>query len=107
MRPSLFSNRLLFSLFVGLAALCWGYLGLATSEPVPVGILNFFTGPMAPSERAVADATLLAIEEINRDGGLLGRKVEPVIADGASDEEVFAREAERPFPLRARIRELG
>ena len=64
-------------------------------EPVQVGVLHSFTGPMAASERAVADATLLAIEEVNRKGGLLGREVEPVIADGESDEKVFAREAER------------
>ena len=95
MRASLFSNRLLFSLFVGVLGLSWWYFGPATGKPVPVGVLHSFTGPMATSERAVADATLLAIEEVNTDGGLLGRQVEPVIADGASDEEVFAREAER------------
>ena len=95
MRPSLFTKRLLFSLSVGLLGLCWWYFGRATGKPIPVGVLHSFTGPMAASERAVADATLLAIEEVNTDGGLLGREVEPVIADGASDEEVFAREAER------------
>jgi urea transport system substrate-binding protein len=50
---------------------------------------------MAISEQSVADATLLAIEEINRNGGLLGRKVEPVVADGRSDWPTFAGEAER------------
>lgn len=47
------------------------------------------------SERAVANATLLAIAEINASGGLLGREIQPVIADGASDPAVFAAEAER------------
>jgi len=50
---------------------------------------------MAISEKAVLDATLLAIEELNEAGGLLGRTIEPVIADGRSDEDWFAGEAER------------
>ena len=49
---------------------------------------------MAISEKSVADATLLAIEEINEAGGLLGRKIEPVIADGQSDWPTFASEAD-------------
>ena len=65
MRASLFSNRLLFSLSVGVLALSWWYFGPATGKPIPVGVLHSFTGPMAASERAVADATLLAIEEVN------------------------------------------
>ncbi len=47
------------------------------------------------SEQSVANATLLAIEEINEDGGLLGREIEPLVADGASDPAVFASEARR------------
>jgi len=50
---------------------------------------------MAISETAVVDAALLAIEQINAAGGVLGRQIEPVIADGQSDEAVFASEAER------------
>ncbi len=50
---------------------------------------------MAVSEKPVIDATLLAIEQINASGGLLGKQIEPVIADGKSDENVFAAEAER------------
>jgi urea transport system substrate-binding protein len=50
---------------------------------------------MALSERPVIDAVLLAVEEINARGGLLGRPVEAVLADGQSDETVFARQAER------------
>jgi urea transport system substrate-binding protein len=67
----------------------------AIGPPVRVGILHSLTGTMADSESAVVDATLLAIEEINAQGGVLGRPVEPVIADGRSDPAVFAREAER------------
>ena len=63
--------------------------------PIRVGILHSMTGTLAISVRPVVDATLLAIEEINAQGGLLGRKLEPVIADGASDSDAFAAEAER------------
>ncbi|WP_161957575.1 urea ABC transporter substrate-binding protein [Mariprofundus sp. EBB-1] len=65
------------------------------SGPIRVGILHSQTGTMARSEKPVINATLLAIEQINANGGLLGRRVEAVIADGKSDENVFAAEAER------------
>ena len=50
---------------------------------------------MADSESPVVDATMLAIEEVNEAGGVLGRPVEAVVADGRSDPATFAREAER------------
>ena len=49
---------------------------------------------MAYSEGPVIDATLLAIDEINRSGGLLGRRVEASVADGRSDAVEFTRQAE-------------
>lgn len=63
--------------------------------PIKVGVLHSLTGMMAASETPVVDATLFAIEEINRSGGVRGRPVEVCVADGQSDERVFAREAER------------
>ena len=63
--------------------------------PIRVGILHSLTGTMAISERSVVDATLLAIEELNDMGGILGRRIEPVVADGKSDWPTFAKEAER------------
>lgn len=68
---------------------------LVDRRPIVVGILHSQTGPMAVSERAMIDAELLALEEINRAGGLLGRPIRWVIADGASDWPTFARQAER------------
>lgn len=50
---------------------------------------------MAISEGPVVRATLLAIDEINAAGGLLGRRIEPIVVDGRSDPETFAREARR------------
>jgi len=64
-------------------------------KPIRVGILHSETGTMAISERSVRDATLLAIEEINASGGLLGRQLEAVVLDGESDAGAFAKAAER------------
>mgnify|MGYP005839153593 CR=1 FL=1 len=66
-----------------------------TGEPIRVGILHSLTGTMSISERSVADAALLAIEELNERGGVLGRPVRFVLADGRSDPAAFAREAGR------------
>jgi urea transport system substrate-binding protein len=75
---------------------CYSWLKRPVYRPtIKVGILHSQTGTMAISETVVRDATLLAIEEINEAGGLLGRTIEPVIADGQSNEARFAGEAER------------
>jgi len=68
---------------------------IACADPIRVGILHSQTGTMAVSEEPVINATLLAIEQINAAGGLLGKPLQAVIADGKSDEKVFAAEAER------------
>ncbi|MBI3359367.1 MAG: urea ABC transporter substrate-binding protein [Nitrospirae bacterium] len=68
---------------------------LSSIKPIKVGVLHSLTGTMAISETSVADATLLAIEEINQAGGVLGRPIEPIVVDGKSDWPTFAREAER------------
>ena len=66
-----------------------------TSRTLSVGVLHSFSGTMSLSESPVADATLLAIEEINQRGGIRGKKFEAFICDCRSDEATFAREAER------------
>ena len=67
----------------------------STRPPIKVGILHSLTGMMAGSETPVVDATLFAIEEVNNNGGVRGRAVEAYVADGQSDERVFARRAEQ------------
>jgi urea transport system substrate-binding protein len=66
-------------------------------EPAPlrIGVLHSLTGTMAIGEAPLVDAVRLAAEEINAGGGLLGRPVELVVADGRSDPAVFVAEAER------------
>jgi len=63
--------------------------------PLSVGVLHSFSGTMVLSESPVADAALLAIEEINQRGGIRGKKLEAFVSDCRSDEPTFAREAER------------
>lgn len=63
--------------------------------PNKIGVLHSLTGTMAVNEMPLVDAVRLAVEEINAQGGLLGKPVETVVADGKSDPNVFAQEAER------------
>ncbi len=63
-------------------------------ETVKVGVLQSLSGTMAISEVAVRDSTLLAIEEINAAGGVLGKQIEPIVEDGESKPEVFAQKIE-------------
>ena len=62
-------------------------------DGIKVGILHSLSGTMAISETTVVDAELLAIEEINAAGGVLGKQIIPVQEDGASDWPTFAEKA--------------
>lgn len=64
-------------------------------ETVKVGLLHSLTGSMAISEKSVRDAEVLAIEEINAAGGVLGKQIEFVEEDGASEPATFATKAEK------------
>jgi urea transport system substrate-binding protein len=81
---------------LGAVSFRWGpELFGQVGPPIRVGILHSETGPMAISERSMIDAEVMALEEINADGGLLGRRLEWVKADGKSDWPTFEREARR------------
>ena len=70
----------------------------AKKSSLKVGVLHSMSGPLAVSERPLADASLLAIEEINAGGGLLGRSLEPILLDGKSEvtsDSAFSRAANR------------
>ncbi len=68
---------------------------VATSGTIKVGILHSLSGTMAISEVSVKDATMMAIDEINAKGGVMGKKIEAVIEDGASDWPTFAEKAKK------------
>lgn len=67
----------------------------SSGDTIKVGILHSLSGTMAISEVSVKDATLLAIQEINANGGVLGKQLEPIIEDGASDWPTFAEKARK------------
>jgi len=70
--------------------------GLAvTDSTVTVGILHSVTGTMAISETGSVEAEKLAIEQINAQGGILGRKIQVIQEDGASDWPTFAEKAHK------------
>ena len=60
---------------------------------IKVGVLHSLSGTMAISETTLKDTVLMMIEEQNRKGGLLGRKLEAVVVDPASDWPLFAEKA--------------
>ena len=64
-------------------------------KTVKVGILHSLSGTMAISETSVRDAELLAINEINAKGGVLGKQIEVVQEDGASEPQIFAERARK------------
>ncbi len=67
-----------------------------TSGPtIKVGSLNSLSGTMAISEVTVRDAIKLAVDEINASGGVLGKQIELIGEDGASEPTVFAEKAEK------------
>lgn len=67
----------------------------ASEDTVKVGLLHSLTGSMAISEKSVRDAEVLAIEEINAAGGVLGKQIVYVEEDGASEPSTFATKAEK------------
>lgn len=71
-------------------------LGAVNAEDaVKVGVLHSLSGTMAISETSLRDVLLFTFDEINANGGVLGKQIEPVIADGASDWPLFAEKAEQ------------
>src|SRR5579859_7232916 len=63
------------------------------ADTIKVGILHSLSGTMAISETALKNTALMAIEEINAKGGLLGKKLEAVVVDPASNWPLFAEKA--------------
>ncbi|ROP59634.1 amino acid/amide ABC transporter substrate-binding protein (HAAT family) [Enterobacter sp. BIGb0383] len=63
------------------------------ADTIKVGIMHSLSGTMAISEAPLKEAALMAIEEINAKGGVLGKKLEPVVVDPASNWPLFAEKA--------------
>lgn len=80
-----------------LAAACaLALAGQATAQDkVKVGVLHSLSGTMAISETSLRDILLFTFDEINAAGGVMGKMIEPVVVDGASDWPLFAEKAEQ------------
>lgn len=73
-----------------------GLVGRAwAAEPIRVGALYSQTGNLAVAEKLLANGVMMAVAEINATGGVLGRPVEVVVEDGASDPKTFAEKASK------------
>ncbi len=66
-----------------------------SGDGIKVGILHSLSGTMAISEKSVVDAEMLAIDEINKAGGVLGKQIEAIVEDGASDWDKFTEKANK------------
>ncbi len=65
----------------------------AETGPIKIGVLHSLSGTMAISETILKDFLLMQVAELNAQGGLLGRKIEPVVVDPASNWPLFAEKA--------------
>ncbi|MDY3330582.1 MAG: urea ABC transporter substrate-binding protein [Pelistega sp.] len=66
---------------------------MAADGTIKVGVLHSLSGSMAISESALKDTVLMLIDEQNKKGGVLGKKLEPVVVDPASNWPLFAEKA--------------
>jgi len=75
------------------AATAFGGPAQAAKHPIKVGVLHSLSGTMAISETTLKDTVLMLVADLNAKGGLLGRKVEAVVVDPASNWPLFAEKA--------------
>jgi urea transport system substrate-binding protein len=88
-----------FTQTLAAGAVAFGALAAAprihASDTVKVGVLHSLSGTMAISETSLRDVLLFTFDEINAKGGVLGKKIEPVVVDGASNWPLFAEKAKQ------------
>ncbi len=101
----LFLGSVLAAMIVLLGVWAWIKLGSSPpkanvdcslqAHPIPVGVLQSLSGPLASTSDPIVEATQLAIDEINQQGGVLGSRIEPIFVDVSSDVSAFAAQANR------------
>ncbi|HVT87654.1 MAG TPA: urea ABC transporter substrate-binding protein [Tepidisphaeraceae bacterium] len=77
-----------------IAALSWLPMARA-QDTVKIGVLHSLSGTMAISETSLRDVVLMAVDEINASGGVLGKKIDAVVVDPASNWPLFAEKAKQ------------
>jgi urea transport system substrate-binding protein len=85
-----FFNSMMAAALVGSVA-----LPAHAADTVKVGVLHSLSGTMAISETSLRDVLLYTFDEINAKGGVMGKKIEPVVVDGASNWPLFAEKAKQ------------
>jgi urea transport system substrate-binding protein len=75
------------------ASLLMASASAMAADTIKVGVLHSLSGTMAISETTLKDTVLMLIEEQNKKGGVLGKKLEPVVVDPASNWPLFAEKA--------------
>jgi urea transport system substrate-binding protein len=90
-------TRSLFQRLLACAALtaAFGASPSTAQDTVKVGVLHSLSGTMAISETSLRDVLLFTFDEINANGGVMGKKIEPVVVDGASNWPLFAEKAKQ------------
>lgn len=88
-------NRRLFQTLLAATAVAGTFAQQASAETVKVGVLHSLSGTMAISETSLRDILLFTFDEINAAGGVMGKKIEPVVVDGASNWPLFAEKAKQ------------
>ena len=94
----LFSRGLRAAALAGLLAASTALCGVANvaraaDDTIKIGVLHSLSGTMAISESTLKDTVLMMVDDLNKKGGLLGKKVEAVVVDPASDWPLFAEKA--------------
>jgi len=87
------TNLKKIALGLGLSASLLATSAMSAEDTIKVGILHSLSGTMAISETTLKDVMLMLIEEQNKAGGVLGKQLEPVVVDPASDWPLFAEKA--------------
>lgn len=78
-----------------LAAFIFNTTAVTAQDSVKVGVLHSLSGTMAISETSLRDVLLFTFDEINAAGGVMGKKIQPVVVDGASNWPLFAEKAKQ------------
>ena len=82
------SYGLSLAALIGAAAI--GATPAAAQDTIKIGVLHSLSGTMAISESTLKDTVLMMVDDLNKSGGLLGKKVEAVVVDPASNWPLFA-----------------
>jgi urea transport system substrate-binding protein len=95
LEPFQMQRRFTLQALAAAVALASAGLPAFAADTIKVGILHSLSGTMAISETVLKDTALMAIDEINAKGGVLGKKLEPVVVDPASNWPLFAEKTKQ------------